>query len=591
MKKLKFTLVFFCSLLVAGLVNAQNIDEGKKFLYYEKYTSAKNVFQQLLTANPGNEEAAYWLGQTLIAPDEDKDIAGARAVYEKGLAANPNSALLNAGLGHVELLEGKTQQARSHFETALSLGGNKSIDVLAAIGFANGNFDSKLGDAAYAVEKLNQATQIKKFRDARVMTDLGDAYRKAGDGGAAQRAYEAALAIDPNYARAKYRIGRIYQSQGRSQEAIYLKYYNEAFATDPNYAPVYFTLHQYLYDTDVIKSGMYLDKYLAVKGSDEANACFLKAQIIFAQGKFPEAITAADNCIAAGGTVYPNLYGQKAYAYYKIGEGKIKAADSVNAMTAFGNSKVAFDMYFQKQKPAKLGSRDYETYAKVLLMFPGNEALAGTFLEKAVELDSSEAGKAALLSSVAKSLEAQKKYYDAANWYKKIVYLKKVPGKTDIYNAGIGYYRDGYYPAAIEMFNMYQQKFPEDIFGYYYKGASQAGMDTLMVTDSAYVTYQRAVAVGEAYPDKARIMTLIKGSYRYLVIYAANKLKNKELALSYVDKALILDPADAEFLAFKESINKMGVSKPPATTKPAATTKPSATPKKSGKKAPVPKKK
>ena len=92
MKNLKFKLILLTGLFVASFSNAQTIEDGKKFLYYEKFMSAKNVFQQLLMANPGNEEAAYWLGQTLIAPDEDKDIEGAKAVYQKGLAANANSA-------------------------------------------------------------------------------------------------------------------------------------------------------------------------------------------------------------------------------------------------------------------------------------------------------------------------------------------------------------------------------------------------------------------------------------------------------------------------------------------------------------------
>ena len=118
------------------------------------------------------------------------------------------------------------------------------------------------------------------------------------------------------------------------------------------------------------------------------------------------------------------------------------------------------------------------------------------------------------------------------------------------------------------MFDLYTQKFPDDIFGYYYKGGAQAGIDTLMVTDSAYLTYTKAVAVGEAYPDKSKILTLLKQSYRYLIIYAANKLKDKELALGFVDKALLLDPADVELLGFKESISKMGAPKPPA-AKPA----------------------
>lgn len=563
MKNLKFTLILLSSLLAVSFSNAQTIDDGKKFLYYEKFISAKNAFQQLITANPNNDEAIYWLGRTLIAPDEDKDIEGAKALYEKGLAVNPNSALLNAGLGHVELLEGKTQQARNHFETALSLAGGKSIDVLDAVGFANGDFDSKFGDAAYAVEKLTQATNIKKFKDARVMTDLGDAYRKLGDGGTAQRTYEAALAMDPNYARAKYRTGRLYQSQGRSQEGIFLQYYNEAIAMDPNYTPVYWTLHQYFYETDVVKSAAYLDKYLKAKGSDETNACFLNAQMKFAQGLFAEAITASDVCLSGNANPYPNIYGLKAYSYFKIAEASAKQNDSTGAMTAYGNSKVAFDLYFQKQKPAKIGITDYKTYALVLLKFPGNEALAGTFIDKAVELDSTEAGKVASLKSVAALYEAKQQFGDAADWYKKIVAIKAAPGKTDIYNAGIGYYRVKNYPAAIAMFDQYIQKFPDDIFGYYYKGGAQAGIDTAMVTDSAYQTYGKAVTVGEAYPDKSKILSLLKGSYRYLIIYAANKLKDKDLALGYVDKALLLDPADAELLGFKESISKMGAPRTP----------------------------
>ncbi|MBK9483808.1 MAG: hypothetical protein IPO01_00855 [Chitinophagaceae bacterium] len=115
MKNLKFTLILLTGLLAANFSNAQTIEDGKKFLYYEKFISAKNVFQQLVTANANNEEAIYWLGQTLIAPDEDKDITGAKAVYQTALALNPNSALINAGMGHIELLEGKNPAGPQSF--------------------------------------------------------------------------------------------------------------------------------------------------------------------------------------------------------------------------------------------------------------------------------------------------------------------------------------------------------------------------------------------------------------------------------------------------------------------------------------------
>jgi TolA-binding protein len=556
MKNLKFTLILLTGLLAANFSKAQSIEDGKKFLYYEKFISAKNAFQQLLNANPVNDEAAYWLGQTLIAPDEDKDIEGAKAVYQKGLAANANSALLNAGLGHIELLEGKTQQARAHFESAISLSGGKNIMVLDAIGFANADFDSKLGDGAYAIEKLQQATNMKGFKDARIMTDLGDAFRKIQDGGTAQRTYEAALAIDPKYARAKYRIGRIYQSQGRSQEPIYLQYYNDAIALDPTYPRPYFTLHQYYYETDVVKSAGYLDKYLAAKGTDEPNACFLNAQMKFAQGLFAEAITSSESCIGASATPYPNLFGLVAYSNFKIADKLEKAGDSTGAMGAFGNSKIGFDKYFQKQKPAKIGARDYFTYATVLLKFPGNEALAGNFMEQAVALDSTEIGKVTMLKSVAATYEKRLQYADAGEWYKKILNIKKTPSKTDIYNAANSYYRIGKFAPAAQLFEVYTQKYPDDIFGYYMTGKSYWGIDTVMKYGLANNSFARAIEVGEAYPDKSKIVSQLMASYKYLIVYSANIEKNKDLAISYCDKALLIDPADQEVIQNRDALSK-----------------------------------
>lgn len=565
MKNLKLTLVLLTSLLIANFSHAQSIEDGKKFLYYEKFISAKNVFQQLVAANPANDEAAYWLGQAFILPDEDKDIEAAKAVYQKGLAANPNSPLLNAGMGHIELLEGKTQQARAHFESAISLSGGKNILVLDAIGFANGDFDSKFGDGAYAIEKLQQATNMKGFKDARILTDLGDAFRKIGDGGTAQRTYEAALAIDPKYARAKFRIGRIYQSQGRSQEAIYLKYYDDAIALDPNYAPVYFYLHQYFYETDVVKSASYLDKYLAAKGADEPNACFLSAQMKFAQGLFPETITAAEACIAANPNPYPNLFGLIAYANFKIAE---KATDSVSAMDAYGKSKIAFEQYFQKQKAAKIGARDYFTNASVLLKFPGNEELAGNLMQQAIDLDSTEIGKVTMLKSVAAAYEKKLQYAQAGDWYRKVLNVKKTPTKTDIYNAGYSYYRVGQFAPAAQLFEIYTQKYPEDILGYYMMGKSYWGIDTVMTYGLANASFAKAIEVGEVYPDKSKIISQLMSAYKYFIAYSANIEKNYPLAISYADKALLVDPNDAEVKGNKDALAKLT---PRTDTKPVNT--------------------
>ena len=136
------------------------------------------------------------------------------------------------------------------------------------------------------------------------------------------------------------------------------------------------------------------------------------AQGKFAQKLFAESIIKADECIAAGGaTPLPNLYGLKAYAY--------------NLTNDSANAKKFFEEYFIKQMPSKIGSGDYSTFATVLLKFAGSEAQAGVYIDKAVELDSIETNKIAYLKQIAVVYKAQSKFLDAANWYNKILSIKK----------------------------------------------------------------------------------------------------------------------------------------------------------------------
>jgi Flp pilus assembly protein TadD len=539
MKKMKSGVVFLAVLMLSVNLKAQTIDQGKTLLYYEKYKSARTAFEKLVAANANDVDAVYWLGQTMIIPDDRsaKDVPDAKALYQKTLLANPNSPLLLAGIGHIELLEGKDQDARNHFETAISLSQAKSVPVLNAVGFANVN--AKNGDAAYAVDKLKLATATKKMTDPDVFVNLGDAYKKTGDGGQAQIAYEAALALNPKYARASYRIGKIYQTQGANQEEIYMKYYNEAIAKDPAYAPVYENLYNLYYTTDVPKSAQYLDKFLA-NTDDNPKNCYLRASILYAQALFADAVKKADECIGSNPTPYPKLYGIKAYAYNKL-------KDSVNA-------KASFEKYFQAADTSIIGMGDYSTYASVLLKFPGNDSIAGNYVDKAVALDTLEANKVNYLKSMAASYEAQKKYKEAADWYSKVVKVKRAPGKVDLYNAGFNYFRTANFNAAIDVFGQYIQKYPEDAFGYYMTAKSKWGIDSTMSQALANADFEKTISVGMV--DSVKYKPQVIGSYKYFVAYYANVKKDNPKAIEYCDKILSLDPADAEAASNKEALQK-----------------------------------
>lgn len=558
MKKIKIGMMFLSAVFFVNTVLAQSIEEGKRFMYYERYKSAREVFQKLIEANPNNEEAVYWLGQALLSPEDRtaKDVAAAKSLYQAKLTANPNSPLLMAGIGHIELIEGNKQDARNHFEAAISLSQGKSIPVLNAIGYANGNPDQKNGDASYAIDKLKQASQIKKFNDPDVLINLGDAYRKFADGGNAILSYQAALAIDPKYARANYRIGKVYQTQGAGQEPIFMKYFNDAIAQDAAYAPVYGNLYNYYYNTNVPRSAEYLEKWLA-NSDDDPKACYYRASIKYAQGLFNDAIMKSDECIMAGGAnPYPNLFGLKAYAFDKL-------KDSVNA-------KAAFEEYFKRQDIDRLGGGDYSTYALILLKFPGNEALAGTYIDKAVEMDSIENNKVSYLKTIALSYENQKNYLAAADWYKKILAVKKNPGKTDLYYAGYDYFRAAAFDSSIRIFTTYTEKFPDDIFGYYMIGKSNAGIDSTGALGLAVPSYEKAVEIGEKEADKEKVKNQLIGAYKFFIEYYYNVKKDQATSLSYVEKALLLDPADAQLLSNKEFISKNDPKAPAkkSTTKP-----------------------
>jgi tetratricopeptide (TPR) repeat protein len=529
MRKFKITALVLSLILSGNMLFAQNIDEGKKFFYYEKFNSAKDVFSKLVNANPNNVDAVYWLGQTYL---QLEDTASAKALYQKTLQANPNAPLIMVGEGEVELLENKANDARNRFETAISLTKGKDADVLSAVGRAN--IDAKGGDSLYAIEKLKQAADRDK-KSPEILVNLGDAYRKIPDGANAQIAYQNALAINPNYARASFMIGRLYETQGVSQEQYYMKYYNEAIAKDANFAPVYFWLYNYYYRRDVNKSRDYLTKYISLADPDPKN-CYYQASILYASKMYKESIAKSDECITAGGTnPYPNLFGLKAYAYDKMG-------DSVNA-------KKFFETYFQKQKPEKFGPNDYATYAKILLKFPGNDSIAANYADKAVALDTLETNKVDYITAIAANFAAAKNYAQAGNWYSKILGIKKNYGKIDLYNAAYNFYQGDSCKAADSIYALYIQKYPDELYGYKWRAKSNECIDSTRAQGLANPYYEKVISLAEADTAKEKVKPDLISAYNYMVAYYYNIKNDKETAISYINKILAVDPTNAA--AFK----------------------------------------
>ncbi|MBE7172243.1 MAG: hypothetical protein INR73_16775 [Williamsia sp.] len=556
MKKILFMVLL--GFVGGASLYAQNVDQGKRFFYYQRYNSAKDVLEKLVASNPNNLDAVYWLGQTEI---EMKDSAAAKDLYQKTFANNGSAPLILVGIGHIELKEGKKNDATQRFETAISLSKNKDINVVNAV--ARAIVDAAGGDPQYAIQKLNASGAGKDNKNAESYVLMGDAYFKVPDGGAAVTAYQKALQLDPKMAAAKYETARVYLTQGNAE--YFLPAFEEATQIDPNYAPAFYQLYYYWYNRDINKAKAYLDKYQAVadkKPSDDYD----RISILYAAKDYQGAINAAKAKITElGDKADPRYYKLTAYSYDESG-------DSTNA-------KTYLDQYFTKQTQDAFVPLDYVFRAKLLSKFPGNETDALQSFQKAVDLDTAMKSKMDLMADAAAFAGKIGNRTEQANWLGQIYRTKKDPTNRDLYDWGYANYQAKNYQTADSIFcGIYSQKYPSELFGYLWCARSAAAQDTTMEKGLAVEPYKRLIVFADTARDKYKATLL--SAHSYLAGYYANVAKQKDSAVASLQKILELDPDNKDAQAYILALTKPAPKQTaPATKTPATkgtTTKPAA---------------
>ena len=99
MRKMKQLFLLSSFIFLGNNLFAQSIDDGKKFLDYERFTSAQNVFSKLVAANPNDIEAVYWLGQTYIKNDENPDTVCCKRIISENIAGKSQCAFIDSWYG------------------------------------------------------------------------------------------------------------------------------------------------------------------------------------------------------------------------------------------------------------------------------------------------------------------------------------------------------------------------------------------------------------------------------------------------------------------------------------------------------------
>ncbi len=548
MNKFRLSVLMGCVLL-SNIVMAQTVEQGKKFLYYERYKSARETFEKVLAANPNNIDAVYWLGETMLHQKDAKDTAGAKALFQKMLTTNGSAPLLLVGMGHVELAEGKTADARQRFETAISLTKGKDVNVLNAVGYAND--DTKAGDFNYALDKLNLATQTKNFNDPYTYIVMGDTYRRLIDGGDAVLSYQKALNIDPKYAAAETRIGKIYLTQNNRE--YFLPAFDQAVQMDPAYAPAYFELFYYWYFRDVNKAAGYLDKYIA--NSDQGPEVeYLKTDFLYASGKFADARTKAQSLITQyGDKVTPRMYRLVAYT-----------SDTLGDETA---AREAMATFLVKASPEDILSTDYEELGKIDSRISGHEQDAFTDFRMAIAKDTAIDNQVKYIGEAAALARKLGNRQQEADFLGVAYSIKKNPVNTDLYNWGYANYQAGNYKRADSIFcDVYEQRYPDEIYGYLWCSKTKLAEDTTMQSGIVVPAWEKLVEKAKSI-DSVKYKSTIVQTYFYLAQYYNDVKKDKPTAILYLQKVIETDPTNTDAPKFLEILNRKPKTQPAAKPK------------------------
>jgi len=476
----KSVALMFAAVFAVQCLTAQ-IAEGIKLLHYEKNKSAKEVLQKHYDANSKDPQAIYWLGQAFLAGNgievTKEDVASAKAIYQKGLQEVGSDAWLLVGMGHVELREGgDLNSAKQKFEQAITAttetkGRNKGKPnpaILTAIGRANADGDSKMGDPVYGIEKLKRAGELD-LANPDIFIYMGISYQKMGgeNGGEAVKAYTEAFTRDPKNALAMYRIGIIYKSQ--NNEELFNQYFDNAKTADATFPPVYYALYLYYSERDVTKAKGYLEQYVQYADKDPRNDLY-QADYLFRAGKYDESLAKAKELEAAVGLkAVPRIGVVYAYNYLRKG-------DSLT-------SKKYIEEFLANAPANEIQPSDYKLGIEVLSKIPGNETVASSYVEKALLLDTVKKNQVDLINAAADMFGKAKSYQAQLSWMKRGMMMKGDLTEAEHYKLTSAAYNAKAYEQTIEFAKNYMVAHPDkpQPYGFYKRATMANGTDTAKI--------------------------------------------------------------------------------------------------------------
>jgi tetratricopeptide (TPR) repeat protein len=247
-------------LAFAGLLAAQRgpVDTAWDLLAKGDRSGAVRVAQQILKTNPNDGEARLLLG-SIMAEDGNReaiphlreavrlmprsatahnalgeafrgfgDAKAARPEFERAAALDPKFAQAHVNLGLVLVEAGEPAAAAGHLDRAIAILGR--VPDSAYPRYLRAKIYSEQGEVEKAAAGFQEAVSLRPdFAEA--WSELGWARRAQTDFDGALAAFERSVALDPENAVSRYRLGAEYLRRGKAHDAV--THLREAYRLNP----------------------------------------------------------------------------------------------------------------------------------------------------------------------------------------------------------------------------------------------------------------------------------------------------------------------------------------------------------------------
>ncbi|MDD2982957.1 MAG: tetratricopeptide repeat protein [Crocinitomicaceae bacterium] len=524
------------SMLVAGALNAQTIEDAKKKTENERYELAAKDFRTLIQASPSNGEIYFFQGDNYL---QSKDLDSAKIAWAKGYSVDPTNFYSIIGVGKSLWYSGDTTAANVKFEEAIGTAKKKNPEVLRQV--ASPLIYAPIKSLNRAVTLLNLAIKYDN-KNVQSYLLLGDANLEINSTNAteAMKSYNTALELSKT-ANIIVRKAKVYQRAQNYELANEM--YKEAQALEPNYAPAYrenaeLNMQFNQYNSAILN----WEKYLQLNNSEQAR--YRYATSLFSGKKYCEAITEFESL---HNIQFENLYTQRLLAYSLY---ECYAAKPDADTTFFEKGMEASNRFFAITKKKDIIGLDYK-YKGLLLNKLGKDSLGMIELKRAAIEDTTISKE--IWSEIAKIQMTNKEYDQAIEAFN--MNLQKDSSNLTVaeyYELGRAYFfgpKD--YAMADLAFTKVAELTPNYSFAYFWRARSNVQLDLKKETWAAKEHYEKFIETLSVEDREGAYKPYVIEGAKYMGDFYVNSPdKNKEKAKEAWNLVRQLDPADKQAKAF-----------------------------------------